>query len=214
MFFAPRSIQTDLQNTCLSAFLVQIFDHFLTALRTSSHENDNVLSLRISIVFEQRKRSSCKFTDFFHCVFNDVWGIVVELLSSNSLLEENIGSLACSSRNWIDWAQSLVSKVFLAILLGEKLSHFSVVHQLNVLVWMTSLPSIKEMQKGQTCSKSSNMRNQCHVVYLLTVGTAENSESYLSNRHNIRVIVEDTESMLWNRSWSDMNNCGSQFSSH
>lgn len=185
MFFAPRSIQANLQHTCLSASLVEVLNNFLTALRTSSHKNDNILSLRISMVFEQRKRSSCKFTDFFHSVFNNVWGIVIELLSSNSLLEENIWSLTCSSRNWIDCTQSLVSKVFLAFFLREEFSHFGVVHQLDILVGVTGLPSVEEMQKGQTCSKSSNMRDQCHVMNLLTVGTTENSEPCLSNRHDV-----------------------------
>ena len=201
---AERSVKTNLNETELSAFSVEEIDCFFDCITYRTHSDDNVISVRSTVVVEELVVCTDLLVNLVHVVFNDSRELVVEFVTSFTSLEEDITVLSSTAENRVFRVKSTVSES-LSSLLVEHIFEILVIPSFNLLDFVRSTETIEEVENRNSALDCGKVSNSAEVHNFLNVGSTEHSETCLTARINVRVITEDVKSVGSNTSCRNVN---------
>ena len=187
----------NLNKTCFFASCVKIINSFGNGVAYGAHSNDDVLCIRSAVVIERLIIRADLFIYHVHIHNSGLYGIVIILVASLSVLEKDIRVFGRAAQCGMLRIQSVRSEALNIVHIHHGFKIF-VIPDLDLLDLVRSTESVKEMKERHGRFQSGKMRNGTEIHNLLRVIGAEHCITCLTAGINIRMISENIERMRGN----------------
>ena len=189
-----RSVKVNAYHTNLFASCVKEVNCFLNGVANRTHSNDYTLSVLCAVVIKELIICTDFLVYLLHICFGSGNSVVVILVTSLSVLEENIGVLGRTAKNRSFRIQCSCSEIC-NILHIKHILKVCIVPNLNLLYLVRSAEAVEEVKERNTALQGCKVSNCAEVHNLLNICRTKHSVACLTASHNVGMIAENIKRM-------------------
>ena len=184
-------------------------DGFLNGLADRTHGDYNMLRVGRADVVEQLVIGANLFIDLAQIFLDDAGNGFIVLVAGFSCLEEHVGVLSGALQE----GAFRIHGVFAEVVDGVHIQHILqvvVIPDFNLLNFVGSTETIKEMQEGNLALNGGQMCRRAQVHNLLNTAGAEHREAGLAAGVNVLMVAEDGQRVGSQGTGGDVEHAGEQ----
>ena len=179
-------------HTEFVALLCLVVDHLADSLACRTHTDDDVLSVRSTVVGEWAIGAAGDLGDLVHIVAHDVSYLVVVWVAALAVSEEHIWVLSHTTHHRAHRRECAIAELLERLHIEERTQVFHI-YYLYLLVLVRGAETVEEVEEWHAALDSSEVSHTCEVHDLLYATFSQHSEARLAARHHVLVVAEDTE---------------------
>ena len=209
----PRPVEAHLHHTDALALRVEHLARLLGRLGRRAHHDNHLLGLWMTDVLHRLVVSARHRADAVHGRLYDIGASLVVLVSSDRVLEENVGALARAANGRRRRVEREVAQVLLQRFLVDEVFDDGVRDHVDLLHLGRRAIAVEEVHERDARLDGREVRDEREVHHLLHRMRAELRHAGLAARHHVRMVVEDGERMFRDRARGDMDHARHQLAS-
>ena len=182
----------NIDHTELVALLCLVVDNLLDCLASRTHTDDDVLSVRRTIVGEWAIGTAGDLRDLVHIVANDVSYLVVVWVAALAVSEEHVWVLSHTTHHRTHRRECAIAELLERLHVNERTQVFHI-YYLYFLVLVRGTETVEEVEEWHAALDSSKVSYTSEVHHLLYATFSEHCKARLTARHYVLVVAEDTE---------------------
>ena len=187
-----RTIEMYAHQADFFALLVEVIHRFLYSLADRTHGNDDAVGVFGTIVVEQVMFTARDFGHVSHSFFHKIRQSFIELIGGFAFLEVYVRILGSAADNRMIRIQRTAAEFFYRFPV-ENLAQIVIIHNFNLLNFMGSTETIKEVDEGYAALDGYEMCYSSQIHDFLHTGFAEHGAAGLTGSHDILMVAEDIE---------------------
>ncbi len=190
----PRTIQTDLDKAEFFATGIQIVNGFFNGVAGRAHGNNDLFSIRRTVVVEEFVIGADSGVDLCHVGFDNFRKGVIVRIAGFTSLEEDIRVLGGATENRMFRIQRTLTEGLDGIHVDEG-SKLFIIPNLNFLQLVRGAETVEEVQERNSAGDRGKVSNGGEVHNFLRVGGSEHGKAGLTACHDIGMVTEDGKSV-------------------
>ena len=183
-----------LYKACFSAFCIEVIYGFSNRVANRTHSDNDMFRILCAIIIERLVIRADLFINHVHIHNRGLYGIVIILVASLSVLEEDIRVLGRAAKRRMLRIQSVRSET-LNIFHIHHIFQIIIIPNFDLLDLVRSTETIKEMKERNGTLKCGEVRNCTEIHNFLRVIGAKHCITGLAAGINIRMIAENIQRM-------------------
>ena len=207
-----RTIQVNAHQTDLLAHLVELVDSFGRNVAARAHRHDDILGIRRANVVKRLVRTAGDLGHFVHDLFHDCRNSIIVLVAGFTALEVDIRVLRGAAQSRMIRIQRTGTELS-DLLSRQQLRHILIRNLVDLLNLVRGTETIEEMQERNRALQRRDVRNQSHVLRFLNGVGSQHGETGLTASHDVRMIAEDGQRVVSQRTGAHMENARQQLAS-
>ena len=205
-----RTIEADFDKTDLLALCSHVVNDFFNDVTDRAHCDDHTVSVRIAVVVEELVIGSELVVDLAHVLFHDGGKILIELVASFSVLEEDVTVLGRAAQCGMLGVQGVFAESGNSVHI-DHVGEILVVPDRDLLDLVRGTETVKKVEERNTALDGGQVSHSAEIHDLLLVGFCHHGKSGLAASVDVRVVAEDVQRMGGHATSRDVNDAGEKF---
>ena len=193
-----RTIEVNLDETDLLAFLNERFDGLVERIATGAHRDDDVLGIGGADVIVKLVRAARELGELVHVLLDDGGRGDIVLLAALAALEVDVGVLRRTAHRRMLGIESALAEIF-DILLVDHLADLIHRNLVDLLDFVGRAEAVEEVEERNLGLERRGVGDHRHIVGFLNGVGAEHREAGLTAGHNVAVVTENAETLASER---------------
>ena len=193
-----RTIEVNLDEADLLAFLDERFDGLVKRIATRTHGDDDVLGISGADVIVKLVLTARELGELVHVLLDDGGSSDIVLLAALAALEVDVGVLSRTAHRGMLRIESALTEIF-NILLFDHLADLLHRDFVDLLDFVGSTEAVEEVEERNLSLERRSVGDHRHIVGLLNGVRAEHRETGLTAGHNVAVVTENAETLARER---------------
>ena len=149
VFGRERTVQVYGNQTNFFTFRSQIVDRLADSFGNRTHSDDDILSIRSSVIIEKAVFATGNFRDFIHVFLYDGRNSLIVVIARFTVCKESIGILGHTASNGMFRVERTVAEFFQSFLVDQRSEVFILQH-FDFLNLMRGTESVEEIDERNT----------------------------------------------------------------